>query len=65
MIKELAEGAEYNVLQIPPGAYEQEILNAEIKRNNINERYITKEDYPFTIRPNFSDFPIYYTNRTT
>ena len=48
------EGAEYNVNTIPPGAYEIESLNKEIKRIFIEEGSITEEDYPFTFKPNFS-----------
>ena len=39
---------------IPPGAYEIENLNKEIKRNNIEGGYFTEADCPFTIKPNFS-----------
>ena len=46
------EGAEYNVITIPPGAYGIESLNKEIKRYIIDERYVTEGDYPFTIKPN-------------
>ena len=48
------EGAEYNIITIPPGGYAIESLNEEIERNNIEEGYITKEDNPFTIKPSFS-----------
>ena len=37
-----------------PGAYEIESLNNEIKRMFIEEEYYTRENYPFTIQPNFS-----------
>ena len=39
---------------IPPGAYEIESLNKELKRIIIDEGYYTEADYPFTIKPNFS-----------
>ena len=39
---------------IPPGAYEPESLNKEIKRIIINEGHYTEANYPFTIKPNFS-----------
>ena len=38
----------------PPGAYEIESLNNENKRINIDEEHYTEENYPFTIKPNFS-----------
>ena len=39
---------------IPPGAYELENLNNEIKRIIIDEEYYTEANYPFKIKPNFS-----------
>ena len=39
---------------IPPGAYEIESLNDEIKRIIIDEEHYTESNYPFTIKPNFS-----------
>ena len=47
---------EYGFIQItiPPGAYESESLNNEIKRNIIDEEHYTESNYPFTIKPNFS-----------
>ena len=39
---------------IPPGAYEIESLNNEIKRIIIDEEHFTEANYPFTIKPNFS-----------
>ena len=41
-------------ITIPPGAYELENLNNEIKRNIIDEGHYTEANYPFTIKPNFS-----------
>ena len=41
-------------LTIPPGAYEIESLNNEIKRIIIDEGHFTEADYPFQIKPNFS-----------
>ena len=41
-------------ITIPPGAYEIESLNKEIKRIIIDEGYYTEANYPFTIKPNFS-----------
>ena len=41
-------------ITIPPGAYEIESLNNEIKRIIIDEELYTEANYPFTIKPNFS-----------
>ena len=41
-------------ITIPPGAYEIESLNNEIKRIIIDEGHYTESNYPFTIKPNFS-----------
>ena len=39
---------------IPPGAYEIESLNNEIKRIIIDEEHYTEANYPFATKPNFS-----------
>ena len=41
-------------ITIPPGAYEKESLNNEIKWKIIDEGYYTKSNYPFSKKPNFS-----------
>ena len=41
-------------ITIPPGAYEIESLNNEIKRISIDEEHYNEANYPFTIKPNFS-----------
>ena len=41
-------------ITIPPGAYEIESLNNEIKRIVIDEEHYTEANYPFTIKPSFS-----------
>ena len=41
-------------ITIPPGAYEIESLNNEIKRIVIDEEHYTEANYPFTIEPSFS-----------
>ena len=41
-------------ITIPPGAYEIESLNKEIKRLIIDEEHFTEANYPFTIKPIFS-----------
>ena len=45
---------DYSVISIPPGAYELESLNDEIKRILIKDDYFTEENYPFIVKPNFS-----------
>ena len=44
----------FNKITIPPGAYEIESMNNEIKRIIIDEEYYSETNYPFTIKPNFS-----------
>ena len=41
-------------ITIPPGAYELESSNDEIKSIIIEEDHFTEADFPFTIKPNFS-----------
>ena len=41
-------------ITIPPGAYEFESLNNEIKRIIIDQEHYTETNYPFSIKPNFS-----------
>ena len=41
-------------ITIPPGAYEIESLNDEIKRIIIDEEHYSPANYPFKIKPNFS-----------
>ena len=41
-------------ITIPPGAYEIESLNDEIKRKIIDDEHYTEANYPFKIKPNFS-----------
>ena len=38
----------------PPGVYEIETLDKEIKRIIIDEEHYTEANYPFKIKPNFS-----------
>ena len=40
-------------LTIPPGAFEIESLNIEIRRIIIDEKHFTKDTYPFTIKSKF------------
>ena len=45
---------DYIIITIPPGAYEIESLNNEIKRIIIDQEHYTETNYPFNIKPNFS-----------
>ena len=45
---------DYISITIPPGAYEIERLNNEIKRIIIDQEHYTETNYPFNIKPNFS-----------
>ena len=45
---------EFIQITIPPGAYEIESLNKEIKRIIIDEEHYNETNYPFKIKPNFS-----------
>ena len=53
-LKSITDKNGYIQITIPPGAYELEMLNNEIKRINIDEGHYTEIKYPFTIKPNFS-----------
>ena len=53
-IKSITDKDGFIQITIPPGAYEIEALNNEIKRIIINEEHYTEANYPFTIKPNFS-----------
>ena len=53
-LKSITDEDGYIQITIPPGAYEIETLNNEIKRIIIDEEYYTEANYPFKIKPNFS-----------
>ena len=53
-IKSITDKDGYIQITIPPGAYEIESLNNEIKRIFIDTEHYTEGNYPFTIKPNFS-----------
>ena len=53
-VKSITDEDGYIQITIPPGAYELESLNNEIKRIIIDEGQYTEAKYPFTIKPNFS-----------
>ena len=44
----------YIIISIPPGVYEIESLNIEIKRIIIDQEHYNEINYPFNIKPNFS-----------
>ena len=47
-------GDDHIKITIPPGAYEIESLNFEIKKIIIDKEHYTETNYPFNIKPNFS-----------
>ena len=53
-IKSITDKEGYIQITIPPGAYEIESLNNEIKRIIIDEEHYTEANYPFSIKANFS-----------
>ena len=61
-IKSITDEDGYIQITLPPGAYEIESLNKEIKKIIIEEEYYTEVDYPFTIKPNFFHTRIYHRN---
>ena len=52
--KSITDDDHYIMITIPPGAYEIESLNDEIKRIIIDDEHFTSENYPFKIKANFS-----------
>ena len=52
--KSITDYEHYIMITIPPGAYEIESLDDEIKRIIIDDEHFTSENYPFKIKPNFS-----------
>ena len=52
--KSITDDDHYIMITIPPGSYEIESLNDEIKRIIINDEHFTEDTYPFVIKPNFS-----------
>ena len=53
-LKSITDKDGYIQITIPPGAYEIEALNNEIKRIIIDDEHYTEANYPFSIKPNFS-----------
>ena len=52
--KSITDDDHYIMITIPPGAYEIEPLNDEIKRIIIDDEHFTSENCPFEIKPKFS-----------
>ena len=52
--KSITDDNHYIMITIPPGAYEIESLDDEIKRIIINDEHFSDENYPFKIRANFT-----------
>ena len=52
--KTITDEDEFIQITIPPGAFEIEGLNKEIKRVIIEDGHYTEANYPFTIKRNFS-----------
>ena len=52
--KSITDDDHYIMITIPPGSYEIESLNDEIKRIITDDEHFTEENYPFKIKPNFS-----------
>ena len=52
--KSITDDNHYIMITIPPGAYETESLNDEIKRIIIKDMHFSEENYPFKIKPNFT-----------
>ena len=52
--KTISDDEGFIKITIPPGAYEIESLNNEIKSIVIDEEHYTEANYHFTIKPNFS-----------
>ena len=52
--KSITDDEYYIMIAIPPGAYEIESLDDEIRRIIINDEHFTEAKYPFKIKPNFS-----------
>ena len=53
-MKSFSDEDSFVQITIPPGAYEIEALDKELKETLIAEDYYTQANYPFKIKPNFS-----------
>ena len=56
--KKAIKNEDFIQITIPPGAYEIESLNNEIKSIIIEKGHYTDTDYPFRIKPKFSTLGI-------
>ena len=62
--KTISNEDDFNQITIPPGAYEIESLNIEVKRIIMDKGYHTKDENPFTIKPNFNTLGSMSTSKT-
>ena len=53
-MKAITDGDDFIQITIPPGAYEIQSLDNEIKRIIIDEEFYTESEDPFKIKPTFS-----------
>ena len=53
-MRSITDGGGFVQIIMPPGAYEIEALDKEIKRIIIGEDHFTEANYPFKIKPDFS-----------
>ena len=44
---------DFNLTFFPPGAYEPDSPDDEIKRNTVEDGYFTEENYPVIFKPKF------------
>ena len=52
--KSITDDDHYIMITIPPGAYEIESCDGEIKKIIVGDEHFTSDNYPFKIKPNFS-----------
>ena len=53
-VKSITDEDGFIKITIPPGPYEREAIDKELKRIIIGEDHFTEANYPFKIKPNFS-----------
>ena len=52
--KKVIQDEDFILIRVPPGAYEIESLDDEIRRIIVHKGHYTETTYPFRIKPNFS-----------
>ena len=60
LAKSLSDEDGFIQITTPPGVFEIDSLNNEIKRIIIDEEHFTEVIYPFTIKPNFSTLESFF-----